>query len=498
MADTIVKSGSSRIFTIQFRARHDHAPMFHGFAVAGSLDYGQGDVTSIEVPDPTRYNSWLTASEFQGAADRVTLPLTFRLTYDLSEVLKLAKLRCAFDVQIHLGACTDPRDFDLGYEKVQVFENALISSYGTTDIGAMSGDDQAGIDEEVEISARTMYEIIPMRYSEVAAGFVGQEIVAISNGDEAGCGDCADPSDGCSKIFALANAPGSSPGVLAEVIATNDGFSTVVESPINTLTLADNVSDGAVVSDSYVVISNETNSLHYATLDDILDGEIDPWTEVTAGFVIGGEPNAIVSVSPLDTWIVGDGGYVYFSASPADGVEVMDAGSATAEDLHDVDAYDTDNIVAVGNNNAVVYTIDGSTFSAVTGPAPGVNLTAVAMRGEKEWWVGTANGKVYVTTDRGEHWTEKGLKGSPASIQKIGWSNETVGFIAAATAAPAARLYRTINGGYSWTLDPRATVGILPAADRINDFTFCPNDPNKIYAGGLADDASDGIIIKGQ
>ena len=41
MADTIVKSGSSRIFTIQFRARHDHAPMFHGFAVAGSLDYGQ-------------------------------------------------------------------------------------------------------------------------------------------------------------------------------------------------------------------------------------------------------------------------------------------------------------------------------------------------------------------------------------------------------------------------------------------------------------------------
>ena len=62
------------------------------------------------------------------------------------------------------------------------------------------------------------------------------------------------------------------PVFLAEVIATNDGFSTVVESPINTLTLADNVSDGAVVSDSYVVISNETNSLHYATLDDILDG----------------------------------------------------------------------------------------------------------------------------------------------------------------------------------------------------------------------------------
>jgi len=498
MADVIVKAGSSRVFTIQFRARHDHAPMFHGFAVAGSIDFGQGDVTSIEVPNPTTYNDWITASEFQGSADRPTLPLTFRMSYDRSEILRLARLRCAFDVQVHIGACTDPRDFDLGYEKVQVFENALVTTYGTTDIGAMSGDDQAGVDEEVEISARTLYEILPMRYTEVAAGYVGQTVVAVTVADTAGCGDCAAPSDGCSKVFALANAPGSSPGTLAEVIATTDGYgSVVVDSPINSLSLAENVSDGTVVSDQYVVISNDSNSLHYASLDDILDAEASPWTEVTTGFVVGGEPNAIINITPLDTWIVGDGGYVYFTASPGDGVTVMDAGSTTIEDLNDVEAFDIENIVAVGNNNAVIFTADGSSFTAVTGPAAGVDLTAVAMRTAAEWWVGTADGRVFVTTDSGDHWTLKGMKGTLAKITKIGWANDTVGFVAAATAAPASRLFRTINGGYSWTLDPRATVGILPASDQINDFDFCDNEVNAIYLGGLADDAADGILIKG-
>jgi hypothetical protein len=41
-------------------------------------------------------------------------------------------------------------------------------------------------------------------------------------------------------------------------------------------------------------------------------------------------------------------------------------------------------------------------------------------------------------------------------------------------------------------------VGTLPLSDKFTTLVACPNDPNLVYAGGLADNAADGIIVQGQ
>src|SRR5690606_36387120 len=133
----------------------------------------------------------------------------------------------------------------------------------------------------------------------------------------------------------------ASPGVLEEVLFIADGGVTWGDSWITSLAVGEDPTDGVGVGDYLVVVSNDSNSLHYADWESVLNGA-ETWSEVTTGFVATGEPNAIASAGAADTWIVGDGGYVYYSESIVDGVEVLDAGAPTTEDLNDVDAYDAE------------------------------------------------------------------------------------------------------------------------------------------------------------
>ncbi len=64
------------------------------------------------------------------------------------------------------------------------------------------------------------------------------------------------------------------------------------------------------------------------------------------------------------------------------------------------------------------------------------------------------------------------------------------------TVTPAGRILRTIDGGNSWYVVPEGNTG-FPANDRLNMLAPCINDPNIVYGGGLGDNATDGILIKG-
>ena len=74
--------------------------------------------------------------------------------------------------------------------------------------------------------------------------------------------------------------------------------------------------------------------------------------------------------------------------------------------------------------------------------------------------------------------------------------------IAADTATPAGRIYRTYSGGGGtppmggWVIKPEGTAS-LPACDSLYCLAACIHDENFVAAGGVADDATDGIIITG-
>lgn len=471
-------------------------PIYEGLWKAGAVSWGQGDAPSIKVPDPNSYASFIRVGKIPGEPEDPQLTIMGRYTMDISDLLKLAKDGCDHTLHIHMGMCSDPKDFNRGWQKAAILEKARVTSYGTEDLGALEPSERAIVNEEVPFTGEDYYEVKPLVMSSQAATQVVQEVMDIVICDSKNCGFCGIPSDGCSIVFALTATAHGSPGLSAEIIFTENGGGTWDDTNITTLAANEDPIALACVGIYLVVISDESNSLHYAETADILNGA-ETWAEVATGFVVGGEPKAIFSLGPSYTWIVGAGGYVYFTSDVTGGVTVKSAGSVVTQQLNAINGTDILKLVAVGNSNTVIYSLDGgNTWQSVTGPAVGVNLNTVFMRTETEWWVGTAGGQLWYTRDSGVSWTQKTFSGSGAgSVRDIVFVTPSVGYMAHSTATPAGRIFRTINGGYDWYALPEGT-GTIPANDYVSALAVC-EDANIIYGAGLADNGIDGFIVKG-
>jgi hypothetical protein len=494
------KTGSGRVFTIKGRAGPAHEPLYHQSGAWGTSSWGQGDVTKIEIPSDRQYNTWTEIDSYQASADRATGTLSIYEDFDRSDVMELIRLRCPFDVQIHLGCDGDPRDFDLGWNKIKFFEDARGTSYDPSERAAMEGGGQQANTEDMPVSARDIYDGLRMTFKFVAQNEVGESVIAIKVCDRITCATCEDEvfSDGCQRVLAVTSGVGTSPGVLPQVIITTDQYkiNAIIERWITTFAIGEQASDAACVGSYFVVSSQAGLAFHYANLADMVN-QVETWAKVVTGLVAAKGPNAMWNYSPMLTFVAAEDGYIYLMRNPADGVTVLDAGAATADDLNDIAGYDAENVAAVGDATAFVYTTDGASFSTGGEPSGPTNLEAVAYRTRKEIWVGgTGSGNVYYTTDYGDTWTTKALPGSLTQVDKIIWASDSVGFILGQTATPNARVLRTVNGGYTWYVMPEAPGLSLPTFDYANDADVCEKDVNKLFIGGLADNGGDGVIVK--
>lgn len=487
-------TGFSRVFLIEDRASPTHVPIYEGQWRAGALSWGQGDITLIYEPSTTQYDSFNVVSKIKGQPDNPTLAVVARYSTDLSALLRLTKKGCENDLHVHFGQCQDPRDFNGGWDKVLIFEAASVTDYGTDELGALSPDERAIVNENVTFTGSNVDEVKRIKFAKKAESNIVQEVVDVHVCDAATCGACGIASDGCQVVLVLTISVGASPGLPAEIVYTQDGGATWLDSNISTLGLAEDPSAFTCVGNYVVVISNGSNSVHYMLLAELLDGT-GSWAEITTGFEAGGEPNDIFSLGPTFTWIVGDGGYIYFSDDPTNGVTVQDAGSATTQDLLDVHGINELELIAVGKSNAVVHTADGGeTWESITGPAVGVQLNTCQMVTNLIWWVGANNGKLYYTTNGGTTWAEKTFPGSGAgSVKDLKFASRNVGYLAHTTAAPAGRILRTINGGYSWYVAPEGT-STIPTNQGINALAVC-EDVNVVFGGGVTVVNGDGIVV---
>lgn len=496
---TAVRSPFSRVFSIEDRAGPANVPVYEGQARAMGPAWAFGDRTPIREPDPDRYGAFRIVDAIKAERGLPSLSLENRYQYTVSEFLRMARRGCPIDIQVHFGKCQDPRDFNGGWEKVLVLEGADFSNFSTNELGALEQGEDAVVNETVDFNALDMFEITQISFAELAGTEIIGEVVAVSICDSVTCGECGLPSTGCDRFFAITITQTGSPGLPAELIYSQDGGTTIGETTVTTLGATEDPSDMACVGTNLAIVSNDSCSIHYADITDIIDGT-ETWTEIATGLTCpNGEPNAIFSRGSRFTWIVGDGGYIYFSNDITAGVTTtQDAGVATTEDLQDIHGVDDLNLVAVGDNNAVVRTQNGgTTWESITGPAVGIVLNTVWMRTDEEWFVGAANGRLYYTRNGGTSWTEKAFPGSgDGQVRDVQFATPTVGAMAHDTSLVVGRILRTIDGGQSWYVLPEGT-GAIPTNDRINSIAVCGEDVNRIYGGGLAGDAVDGFLVKG-
>ena len=488
----------SRLFLIEDRAGPANAPEYIGFGRAGAPSWDGGDVTPVRQPADDQYGSFSVVGTIRGAQGLPSLPIMVRYNFELSDMLRLFRKRCPIDARVHMGKCRDPRDPNNGWDKIAVLEGAVLTNYGAGDLGAMEPGDEAVVIEEIPLTGLDYYEIIRIMPAELGESEIVQEIVDVLICDARQCGECGIASNGCLKLFAITRSAGGSPGLPAELIYSDDGGVTLGQTNISTLAANEDPSAAACVGTLLVVVSNASDSLHYATIADILLGT-ETWVEVLTGFVTpAGSPNDIFSAGALHTWIVGDAGYIYFTADPTAGVTVQDAGIATTQNLNAIHGIDNQNLVAVGALNAVVLTNNGGiTWASVTGPAVGIALNTVWMRSKTEWYVGAANGRLYYTRDAGLNWTEKAFPGSgTGTVRDVVFATPLVGYMSHTTAATVGRILRTIDGGYSWYELPENQSQSFLDNDGIAALAACREDPNVVFGGGLAGDATDGFLVK--
>jgi photosystem II stability/assembly factor-like uncharacterized protein len=463
-----------------------------------ALSKGFGDVTDIECPDPSTPGRYVKVGQFQSGEERATITLEGRMALDLrSELLKLASKRCPVDVQLHFGQCEDLSDFN-AWAKSVILEDALLPTYDTEDLGSLTTEDTAPVNESVEVSARIVYDIVTLAFAKKAEDLVTNEVLDVVICDAKSCGGCAGESDGCQKIYAITKAAGGSGGTPPDVVFSLDGGLTWYAHDIDTLTSAQDPTGIACISGYSVVISNAAASHSYVSLSD-LDGVTDPaWTEVTTGYAGNGEPNAIWSWG-TGAFVVGDWGHIYLLPDPTGGVTILDDSVLTTSDYNAVHGLSKQFAVAVGDSGVIVYTDDGETWQAApTSPVGvGVNLTAVWVKTKTQWWIGTSTGRVYFTLNGGQTWTEKSFPGSGAgAVWDIAFATDSIGYISHATATPAGQLLQSTDGGYSWHAVPTGG-NTLPANDRLTAIAACTADPGLVVGGGLGDNGADGVIITG-
>lgn len=504
MPADIVQTQYSRMFVLENRAGPTSAPLYQGFWKAGAFTWAQGDVTLVRVQSADQYGQFDTIDKLSGDRGAPTLTITSRYEFQISDLLRLVRRGCDSDYQVHFGKCRNPRDFDRGWEKILVIESARPTNYSTGDLGAADPSERAVVVEEVPVAGEDAFEIKPITYAQKATTLISREIVGVSVCDSPTCGVCGLSSDGCSIAFAVGLGSGAaSPGLAPELYATNNGGGVWWELPITTMLATEQPIDLTCVGTNVVVVSQTGGSLHVTPIIEAADAadNITSWSKVTTGFVAGGAPRSIASASPTFTWIVGTGGYIYFSSDPSSFVTVQEAGNVTTQQYNDVFALDNEIVLAVGNANVVAFTDNGgASWHGITGPAPGVNLTVAALQSARVWWVGTAAGTLYYTTDAGAHWFPKGFPGSGAgTVRDIAFSNGTVGWLAHSMVVGAnerGRILRTVNGGYSWYVSPEDVGQTIPTNTYIGKLGACV-DPNKIFGGGLGATPTSGMLVLG-
>lgn len=454
-----------------------------------------GEETRITTPSPKNFGQDETIGTMPGEEERATFGIAVRSTKQASVLMGWKNKRCRVDFFALMGECGNPQDFTEGGEKWTYFPDGKISSYNFENFGAFGRDENNPMNEMVDCTSEDFWEYLYMRQDQIGSSVTTREIytVDVDPGDD--CEDCPNVGD---NVFLTMAGTSATPGTQPTLVYSQDKGETWGSDVIDGLFSNENVIGGAIIGGLLVLISNTANALIWTRVKEVLDGT-NSWQRVADGFVNAKQPNAMSFADINHCWIVGNGGYVYFSDDVKGGVTVQDAGVATSQHLRSVHAHSTQSALAVGDSNAVIFTSNGgSTWEAVTGPAVGVNLGACWMWGADVWLVGEGSGgtgKLWLTTNNGVSWSQIKLPATYNRIDKIEFVSEAEGYLSARGGGQS-YILRTITGGNKWVVLPNGKKGVSIANSYLSDIAVTTKFGNMVYAAGLAQNGTAGIALR--
>lgn len=375
----------------------------------------------------------------------VTLRL-FRADFDL-----LLDSPCPPTVYVmysNCGADNDPTNYDF----VDILEDLYITEETQENVSnalAEDGNTDVGGDIVVEAAISFLNRVThkPVTATQVDVSDIRSHIVeSVAVCDkEAICGDCDTNTKGCQTVWLVTNGVAGSIGTPAAIRKSTDRGSTwtTISNPFSDTD--DSIIKVRCDGNTVILVNGEASSYAYSN-----DGST--FTEVLT-------PTQIISdvavVGSTRIWMSAAAGFIYYSENQGQSVSTQTAGDITAQNLNAISMASGLLGYAVGNANAFLRTTNGSDWEAVTGPSVGVNLTAVAAIADTEIvLVGDASGNIFRSDDKGATWTTSftAATATAGGIVSIAACNCNVMLFAANNAALTdGSVYKTINGGNTWT-----------------------------------------------
>lgn len=438
-------------------------------------------------------NGWDTISSTRTPPDPVTTTITELVRKSKSALESIRDCSAAF--WIHMRDCGYANQFG-NYVRSAMLPVAYVGDR-TRDQMVMRDEDQMAQRTYALSGFPPVYDIFKLVTSRVGIAEVSA-LNTIAFADAVRCAGACGPAQGPCKIgFAAGDSLAGSAAATASVYYTDDYAQTWAATSTDPFGAAEAVGSLVVIpinaTVNRVIAARGTTDAGAPAEVAYSDDNGTTWTSVSVGSTNGQfaqGPHALFSLDYFHTWLVTDGGYIYFSDDGGESWTAQSEGDVVTDDLSGVHFANEKVGVAYGDSDTILKTLDGGFSWSQTSGDPGSTDDMVSgfALDTQRFWVGTTGGEIYLTIDGGATWTEYGFSGSGAGVVRdIQFFTDMIGFIVHDTASPAGRVLRTINGGVTWELWG------APTNSGLNALVVC--DENNAYAVGEPNGGT-AVIVK--
>src|SRR4030042_1761665 len=295
------QSGQGRVFIERDGPSPANPDYYYGCLSLDGPSQDLGTPDPIYCPSGAQRNKWDIVDSIPKAPALGTTDFTQRMDKRLIDVWWALKAKgCKFNMQAVISACDRPDDFSKWMAKI-LFSGTRLTSFSVGALNALSGDDNATVDETGTLTFDAWERILSITLGETAGAIVVAEALDGLYSDVVSCGECGSVSDGCQKVYWLTVASPGSPGLSSQIVYSLDGGNTWATLDINALGgLSGNRFD--IVSDRLVVVSQAYGGHVHELVTEVDAGTVN-WAGVTTGYVAGKSPRALSSKSTKQTRI---------------------------------------------------------------------------------------------------------------------------------------------------------------------------------------------------
>jgi hypothetical protein len=438
--------------------------------------------------DPARAGKFKQALTFKTSKELASLTLTTKL----GKIDYLDGLDCPFSIRARFAKC-GVREDTANYDPLMIVFCAVdVQSIDMDDLAIADGANEDQIMVSTPLTATEMYRI-----KTITAGRVGslatlgdQPINDIEYCGSAACaGYCGKRTDSCTVIWGVTDTdttPYAAPNLVYGLKNLVTGVITWTSYPV--LGVNGNLENIECAGDRLLVSSNGFTSIGYN--DD--SGDPDEWNWVALAYAPSTNHNALFARTPTEIWCACASGRLYKSTDKGETWTASHAGTLTTQTLNAVWAYDANLIYAVGNNGAIIRSTNGgSSWTDLTEVATtAANLLAVKVPPgrENEVFIGTNDGQIFHSNDKGLTWTAYSFTGDGVGtvddIDFCGPCGGDVMYILHNDSGPRGRVLRDLSGGYGGgDVEVVVTYTELVAAGIDLNAIACCNENTVIVAG---------------